>query len=316
MQMPEEQTWRAGTLVGDAVISASLDENESNPTWIHFLLEPGAEQDPRLQDLLGHCPLTYEDVLSGHMRVGLEQRNGTVALMVTTVTPDLTYAPLGVFVQKSRIITVSPKGCPLVDELFDAWVEEPEDIGLDAPGMLHSILDAVVDDYFPALDRIHDQVDALEDSIYDSPNADIASFLQLKRDLLTMRKHIGPVRDNLNGLIRYGTPIIPQSKILDFTDVYNHCLRVSENIDLRRDILSSIMDTHLALVSNRLNEVMRVLTVISTVLMVCSLIAGIYGMNFAHMPELGWSFGYPLSLVLMVISAAMIIWVFRRKGYF
>lgn len=250
------------------------------------------------------------------MRVGLEQRDGTGALMVTTVTTSLDYSPLGIFVHANRIITASPKPSALVDELFDAWTNEPEDIGLDAASMLHSILDAVVDDYFPALDRLHDQVDELEESIYDSPNADLAAFLQLKRELLTMRKNIGPVRDNLNALIRYGAPIIPQSKVLDFTDVYNHCLRISENIDLGRDILSSIMDTHLALVSNRLNDVMRVLTVISTVLMVCSLIAGIYGMNFAHMPELQWSFGYPLAILFMVISSALIVWVFRRKGYF
>ncbi len=264
------------------------------------------------------CPLTLEDVSKGYLRSGIEQRGDTIGFLVVAVQngdqPDH-YLPIGFFIRPNHLITYAPEGAPALEIVFKEWVRDPPDIGPDAATLLHSILDAILDDYFPALDRVHDKIEELEDQIYLASRVNAEAFITLKRELLQMRKQLSPIRDNINSLVRYGAPLIPQNKILDFTDLYNHCLRLAENIDLGRDILSSIMDAQLSIISNRLNEVMRTLTVVSTMLMISSLIAGIYGMNFKHMPELDWKLGYPMAIGLMVVGSVVALAIFRKRRW-
>lgn len=223
---------------------------------------------------------------------------------------------VGILGRGDLLVTLSPQPLQDIRDLLEDWVDDPEGIGQTAPELLHTLLDAAVDSFFPCVDRIHDRTEALEDEVFEQKNYDPAAALCIKRELLEVRRAIGPLRDSINALIRHGDPWVPRSMVADYQDVSSHVLRVTESLDMARDILSTIMDAQLSVASNRLNEVMKVLTVISTLMMVCSLVAGIYGMNFRHMPELEWEYGYPFALGIMSALCVGILWLYRRKGWF
>lgn len=285
--------------------------------WMHVLSSDPNSLNPAIKKALQTCPLTFHDLTYEHLRSGIEQRGDTIAFLSACPQrgDEVTYTPLGVVVSPTLFITMSPRSCPAVEGLFGAWEDDPDDIGTDAASVLHSLIDAVIDEYFPILDDCHAKAEDLEATVYAAERVDPTGPLTLKRELLVLRKQIGPLRDTLNALMRFGAPLIPPTKLPEFNDLLNHCLRITENVDLGRDIVSSIMDAQLGVVSNRLNEVMRTLTVISTLLMVCSLIAGIYGMNFKRLPELDWTYGYAYSLGLMAVACGVVVWLFKRNRW-
>jgi magnesium transporter len=139
--------------------------------------------------------------------------------------------------------------------------------------------------------------------------------LQLKRTLLEFRRHVAPTREALNALLRGDLLALDSATIMQMQDVYDHVLRIIDGIDLHRDLLAAVLDVHLSVQSNRLNQVMKVLTIASIILMVNSLIAGIYGMNFEGMPELHWRWGYPVAMGGMIALSGLLFWFFRRRGW-
>jgi len=177
-------------------------------------------------------------------------------------------------------------------------------------------LDTVVDSYFPMIDAIGDAVEELEMQVLSGASpAQLRNVLQLKRTLLEFRRHVAPTREALNALLRGDILAVERHTMMQIQDVYDHVLRVIDAIDLHRDLLTSILDVHLSVQSNRLNQVMKVLTIASIILMGNSLIAGIYGMNFAQMPELSWAFGYPATLLAMALLSVGMFVYFRRRGW-
>jgi magnesium transporter len=178
------------------------------------------------------------------------------------------------------------------------------------------VLDSLVDGYFPVLDDIADRADTMEESIILAGQPTLqAEILRLRRELLMIRRVAGPERDVMNVLIRRDPPLFSRKEILYFQDVYDHLLRVTDTVDIYRDMLSSVLDANLSMVSYTLNIVVKRLTASSIILMSITLIAGIYGMNFTYMPELDWRFGYPLALGLMMVIATIEVGIFRRIGW-
>ncbi|MDW8364157.1 MAG: magnesium/cobalt transporter CorA, partial [Myxococcales bacterium] len=193
---------------------------------------------------------------------------------------------------------------------------QPERVGRTPAHLLHLLLDAIVDEYFPIADTLEEKADDLEEAIFAGDGSvQVADILRVKRRLLELRQHITPLRDILNALLRRDVELIPDEVVPYLQDVYDHTLRVAELADINRDILAGVLDAHLSVTSHRLNEVMRILTVISTLLMSAALIAGIYGMNFEFMPELRWKAGYPFAGAMMVLVALIELYIFRRKGW-
>jgi magnesium transporter len=180
---------------------------------------------------------------------------------------------------------------------------------------VHALLDALVDDYFPLMDQVADRVEDLEDTIFiHFDESSIQTMFKLKKDLLSMRRVVAPERDALNVLLRRQLPIFAPEDVAYLQDVYDHIVRVTDNIDTYRDLLSSALDSYLSLQSNNLNQVMKLLTIGSIVLMTDGLVAGIYGMNFRNMPELGWGIGHGWALILMAaLNAVLIVYFLRKK---
>jgi magnesium transporter len=158
-----------------------------------------------------------------------------------------------------------------------------------------------------------DRMDELEDSIFGEWRAEsIEEIFSIKKKLLYLRRAITPLRDVFNTLLRREQPIFPRETHVYFQDVFDHLIRVADTIDTLRDMLGSTMDAYLSVSGNRMNKVMKRLTSISTILMSVTLIAGIYGMNFALMPELHWRYGYVYALVSMVV-VALALYVYLKK---
>jgi magnesium transporter len=163
------------------------------------------------------------------------------------------------------------------------------------------------------MDALDEQIDKLETAVYASENMpEWTDALILKKRLLLLRQIISPTRDLMNHFLRAEQPLVPPDVRVYFQDVYDHSLRLVEQVDLHRDIVTGVLDAMMAQVSNRLNQVMKTLTAVSIVLMTDSLIAGIYGMNFVYMPELHTRYGYFIVLAVMAVLTGGLVWYFKR----
>jgi magnesium transporter len=183
--------------------------------------------------------------------------------------------------------------------------------------LAYSMIDAIVDHYFVVMEKLGDRFEDLEDAVVANPEPGILpTIYNLKRDMLFMRKSVWPLREAISRLQRTDSHLITEATKIYLRDVYDHTIQVIENIETFRDMSASLLETYLSSLSNKLNEVIKVLTIISTIFIPLTFLAGLYGMNFRYMPELESSAGYPAVLVLMLLVVGVMLAYFRRKGWF
>lgn len=182
--------------------------------------------------------------------------------------------------------------------------------------LLYALIDAVVDQYFAVLEMLGERIESLQERVISDPKPDTLKDIHaLKRQLLFVRRAVWPLREAMNNLSRSECPFVHDPTKVFFRDVYDHVVQIVDTIETLREMVSASLDIYLSSVSYRLNTVMRVLTVITTIFMPLTFIAGIYGMNFEYMPELKWPWGYPIALSLMGVVAAVMLIGFRRKKW-
>ncbi|MEJ2040552.1 MAG: magnesium/cobalt transporter CorA [Desulfosarcinaceae bacterium] len=181
--------------------------------------------------------------------------------------------------------------------------------------LAYALLDAVVDHYFHILERIGSRIEALEETITDTPQQkNLHAIHYLKREVIYLRKQIWPLREMINRLTKGDNPLIREATHIYLGDVYDHVIQCLDTIDSYRDLLTSTLDLYLSMVSNRMNEVMKVLTIIATIFIPITFVAGIYGMNFKDMPELSWRWGYAFAwAIILAIAVGMLIYFKRKK---
>lgn len=265
----------------------------------------------------GFHPLAIEDTISDEMRPKIDQYDGYQFIVfygLTAENGDCRSHIVDIFVGDCYMVTFHDSGLPVIAETAERWRVNVAAMENKGPGfLLYSLLDALVDGYFPALDAIADQAEELEEAVLrgGQPLAQ-AAILRLRRDLLMIRRVAGPERDIMNVLVRRDPPLFGEKEVVYFQDIYDHLLRITDTVDIYRDMLSSVLDANLSMVSYTLNVVVKRLTSSSIILMSITLVAGIYGMNFVYMPELDWRFGYPFAIGLMTVIAAVEIALFRR----
>ena len=188
--------------------------------------------------------------------------------------------------------------------------------------LAYALIDAAIDSFFPLLEAYGERVEDLEQEVVERPESGhIAHIHDLKHDLLTARRTIWPQREMLNTLVREDSPLIADETRIFLRDCYDHTIQLMDMIETYREVASGLVDIQLASVSNRMNEVMKVLTMIATIFIPLTFIAGVYGMNFNpdagpwNMPELGWRYGYPVALTVMAVIGGLLLLWFRRKGW-
>lgn len=183
--------------------------------------------------------------------------------------------------------------------------------------LAYSLIDAVVDNYFNILDKISEEIERLEENLLANPQPELLQNLhRLKQDMLFLKKSVGPLREIVNSLVRGDSSLVHETSQIYFRDVYDHTIHVIDSIETMRDMISGMLDTYLSSISNRMNEVMKVLTIIATIFIPLTFLAGIYGMNFKFMPELEWKWGYFTIWSVMIIVFFVMVFYFRRKKWF
>ncbi len=183
--------------------------------------------------------------------------------------------------------------------------------------LAYALIDSVVDHYFVVLERLGERIDDLEAELIDQPKPEVVrSIYRLKRELLHLRKSVWPLREVLSSLLRDENRLVGRETRIFLRDVYDHTIQVIDTVETYRDIAAGMLDTYLTSVNNRMSEVMKVLTIIATIFIPLTFIAGVYGMNFEHMPELPQPWAYPAVLGVMAAVALCMLYYFRRKGWF
>jgi len=187
---------------------------------------------------------------------------------------------------------------------------------MGADYLAYSLIDAIVDNYFMVLEKLGEAIEEIEDKLVTEPRSEtLQTIHDLKRETVFLRKSVWPLREVISRLERSESPLISKSTFVYLRDVYDHTIQVMDSVDTFRDTLSGMLDIYLSSVSNRMNEVMKVLTVIATIFIPLTFIVGIYGMNFKVMPELDQPWGYPAVLLLMLAIAVVMLAYFRRKKW-
>ena len=182
--------------------------------------------------------------------------------------------------------------------------------------LTYALLDAIVDSYFQILEQVGDHIEELEEAVLDEPDLQVMHRIHhLKREMLVLRRAVWPLREVLGSLYRGETPLMTEESQVFIRDVQDHAIQVIDTVETLREVLSGAMDLYLSSVSNRMNEVMKVLTIIATIFIPLSFFAGLYGMNFEYMPELGVRWAYPALLLGMTTVAAGMLWFFRRRDW-
>lgn len=290
-----------------------------NLLWLD-ITDPTDAEALLLREEFGFHPLAVEDALTSHQRPKVEIYDDHYFLVFYAAhyhpeTPDIhiNLQALHLFIGSNYLISVHQGPFHHVGDTLARWRSPKSVLTNHLGSLLHALLDAVVDDYFPLMDAVGDRIEDLEDAIFThfDENA-IQAIFALKKDLLMMRRVIAPSRDILNVLLRRELPIFQANDIAYLQDVYDHTVRVTDSIDTYRDLLSNALDSYLSVQSNKLNQIVKVLTITSIMLMTNALVAGIYGMNFQFMPELSWPFGYPFALGLMATLSTGLALLFRR----
>jgi magnesium transporter len=276
----------------------------------------------RVGELFDIHSLLLEDVLSVDLRPKIEQQGANLLVMLKMLTYD-----------KSQEIVISEHvSIVLGGGYVLTFQERPGDVfeivrerirkklgrirSMKNDFLAYALIDAIVDNYFIILENISEGTDAVEEEIHAQPSVETSHTLgKLKRELLRVRKSIWPVREILHSLTRGTFPIIEKTTEVFIRDVYDHTIQIIDSVETLRDLVSGMFETYLSTISIQMNKTMSILTIIATIFIPLTFIAGIYGMNFQNMPELGWKYGYPLVLGCMAAIGVGMLLIFKKKKW-
>jgi magnesium transporter len=300
--------------------------NEFAVTWIDVagLGDPQALR--RLGELFGVHPLALEDVVNVHQRAKVEAYSDhlfiVTRLMSLAAQEHLESEQISLFLGRKFVLTFQQRPGDCFDPLRERIRKghgKTRDAGPDY--LAYALVDAVIDSYFPVVERYADLLDDLEESVTLDPHQDSVNRIhEVRNDLLLLRRSIRPHREAMNALVRDPHPLVSEETRFFFRDCYDHTIQVIDLLEIYREMCADLRDFYLSIASNRMNEIMKVLTIISTIFIPLSFITGLYGMNFdtalpGNMPELEWPYGYVAVLLLMSTVAGGMLSFFWRRGW-
>jgi magnesium transporter len=310
----------------DDCVPYLIDEHPS-VTWIDVRGIGHTETFHRLGEIFKLHPLALEDVVNVPQRPksDLYESHQLIVARMVRIDDDLQVhtEQLGILFGKGFVLTVQEEpehdvlGC--VRERIRQGRGTIRTRGADY--LAYALLDAVIDAFFPVLEKLGERIEELELDAVAARQSMSKDIHDVKRDLLTIRRAIWPQRDLLSGLIRGESPLVEKETIVYLRDTYDHAVQVMDMVETYREIASGLMDLYLSGVSHRMNEIMKVLTILSTIFLPITFVAGVYGMNFDpdaspfNMPELKWRYGYLLSLTLMALSVGGLLLYYRSRGW-
>lgn len=306
------------TLIGLEELSKST--RPDTVTWINV---QGLHEVPviaQIGEKLGLHALTIEDILDTHQRPKVEEFDDYIYLALKMIN----------YVDEERRIEVEQVSLVLHKHFVICFQERPGDVFNDVRNRLRNgkgrarkrgadylgymLLDVIVDYYYETLDGIWSQIDRLEELVVRKPERIKLQNMQvIRKDLIQLRRFMNPVRDVIHSLSTRNASFFTESTLMFMRDTFDHAVQVVETLDTYREILTSVMDLYLSQLSMKMNEVMKVLTLIATIFIPLTFVAGVYGMNFEHFPELQWEWAYPTGFYVLISGIALVMLIYMKS---
>ena len=292
-------------------------------TWINVDGIHKVEIPEKLGECYGFHPLIIEDILNSDQRPKMEDFGDYIYIVLKMLNLD---SRTNNIISEQISLILGPNFVISFQEGHEGDVFNPvrerlrtgkgkvRKMGADY--LAYSLIDSIVDNYFIILEKLGEKIESLEERLVTNPTGNVLREIHnLKREMLFLRKSVWPLREVISTMAKGESSLIHPSTGIYLRDIYDHTIHVVDTIETFRDMVSGMLDIYLSSMSNRMNAVMKVLTIIATIFMPLTFLAGVYGMNFKHMPELEWKFGYPMIVLVMLIVAVIMLFFFRKKKW-
>lgn len=301
-------------------ILASLDHHAV--TWIDINGIHDTNLVERLGNQFGLHPLVLEDIVTTGQRPKLEDYENYFFLTIKGLALDKEHRAviveeISIIFGRNFVLSFQEFEKDTFRPVKDRLLKGTERFLKSGPDYLaYALVDMIVDNYFTVLEEIGDMFEELQNQVLAAPSpTTLKTVYRLKNDLLLLRRAVWPLREAIAAWQRHETDLVSRTTEIYLRDVQDHTVQVMDAIETLRDMLSGTIDVYLSSISNRLNTVMKVLTIIATIFIPLTFIAGVYGMNFDYMPELRWRYGYPTIMAIMFLAGAGMLWWFRRNKW-
>lgn len=293
-----------------------------NISWIHIDGVHDTEMLTQIGEIFNLHPLILEDIPNTLQRPKFEDLGNYLFFTLKHLEyenedTEIDYEQISFVVGEKFVLSFREKPDDLFDDIRDRLLNGlSKALSRGTDFLAYLLIDATVDSYYEVIEKLEDKIEAMEeDVINDQKGFALENMQSARRDLTLLLKSVFPLREAVGKILRRESKLIQEPTIVFFSDVYDHTIHVVESIESQRDILSGLLDIYLSITSNRMNSVMKVLTVIATIFIPLTFFAGVYGMNFKYFPELFWKYGYLYFWILCVLSISMMLLYFRRKKW-
>ncbi len=291
-----------------------------NPTWVQVRGLHDIEKLKELWDRFEFHPLIQEDILNTNQRPKIEdygQQIFVVLKMMYFEDDQLHQEQVSIVFNDKFIFSFQESERKIFSPIKERLEIENTRMRKSGPDyMAYAIMDIIIDYYFEVLETINNRIEEIEGILWSESNDDTLSDIHhTRRQLIQFRKNAWPLRDNMNAMLRDESPFVKDETKLFLRDVYDHTVQIIDNLDNNRELVAGLHDMYMTNISNKMNEVMKVLTIIATIFIPLTFVAGIYGMNFDYMPELHWEWSYPTVWGFMIIATIGMVFYFRKKKW-
>ncbi|PIZ51030.1 magnesium and cobalt transport protein CorA [Candidatus Woesearchaeota archaeon CG_4_10_14_0_2_um_filter_33_13] len=297
-------------------------KNKKTVTWVNI----DGVHDLKLIERFGKHfdihPLIQEDIVNTNQRPKFEEFEGYIYIVLRMIT----------FKDAAKNLDLEQVSILLGNNFVTSFQERPGDVfepirqriisgkgkirKFQSDYLAYSLIDAIVDNYYMVLEKIGEYIEVLEEELLTNPTHETLNKIhRLKGDLIYLRKSVWPLRDVISSLQRSESKLIQESTQIFLRDVYDHTIQIIDSIETFRDMVTGMIDIYLSSVSNKMNEVMKVLTIFASIFIPLTFLVGVYGMNFHFMPELDWKWSYPILWIIMLGSAGTMVYFFRKRGW-
>ena len=314
--------YQSGKKLADIPI-ADISDYVSRPecfVWV-ALCDPTPEELDQMAEEFGLHPLAVEDARKGHQRPKIEEYEDSLFVVLHAleappegIEADFAVHEVAIFAGRNYVLSVRPCSMKGFAEVRARCEREPDLLRNGSGFVLYALMDAIVDRYFPVIDALDSQLEAAESRLFEhtSTRGRLADLYSLKRRLMTLKHAVAPLMESIGKLYGGRVPQLCVTTQEYFRDVYDHLLRIHGEIESIREMQATAISVNIALITLSESEVTKRLAAWGALITVPTLIAGIYGMNFAHMPELSWTYGYLFSLGIMAVVDLLLFWRFRK----
>lgn len=292
-------------------------------TWINVRGLHDVEKLKHIWNYFELHPLIQEDIINTNQRAKIEEYPEHIFFVLRMMsfkeeTGDLNVGQVSIVLSKNSVLSFQEDDFPIFDPVLHRLRNNAPRLRKEGPDYLaYALIDTIVDHYFKVMEKFGDEIEALEDVILEDFDDDIPQHIHaLRRKLIFFRKALWPLRDSLNTLLREESHLVNEENKIYFRDVYDHLVQIIDGVENYRDMILGMLDMYMSQVSNKMNEVMKVLTIIATIFIPLTFIAGIYGMNFEYMPELSVPWAYPAVWGVMIAATLGMVYYFRKKKWF